>query len=95
MHYNNVMETIYISNIDRNIVNDVAGNKVYDKIKNSLKKSCVKLDFSNVNVITVYCASQIFRTLLNEIGENAFEKNIIFTNVPPCIEVIINLALNS
>lgn len=88
------MLIIKISEIGKNITNDIVGNQIYEKIKAGLNKDSVTLDFSDVNVMTTFCAKQIFRPLLEELGEEEFNKRILFKNITPTIEYEINMGLN-
>lgn len=88
------MIEIRISKLGKNITNDIVGAQIYEKIKNCLEQDSVTLDFSDVNVMTTFCAKQIFRPLLEELGEEEFNKRILFKNITPTIEYEINMGLN-
>lgn len=89
------MQTIKLSDISMNITNETIGEEVYKVIAENLKLyEIIKIDFEGINVITTFCAKQIFKKLLNELGEENFNKKILFENITPTIEYEINMGLN-
>lgn len=89
------MDINFSSKYSNVVANKDLGNKIYEDLKNILGNSDITLDFKEVDVMTSFCAKQIFGTLYLELGPNSFYNKIKFINASDDLKIIIRESIQN
>ncbi len=83
------METILVREFTTTVTDPLVAGRILDSIRQALvASSVVTVDFDKVQIMTTGCAAQIFGTLYQEIGPEAFSTRVIISNADEDLRIV-------